>query len=200
VAAVHALVLAGAIVGAAEVIDGDGLRINGVEVRLSGIDAFERRAMCGAKACGEAATQRLRELVEGRIVICQERKRDPFGRAVSTCRADGVDLSSALALSGLATVFRGTPDEYAPEVAFAKAAKAGAWVDPTFAPAVSRNDADAPPPAQAGECRIKGNINSRGERIYHIPGSAAWERTVAEQMFCSEEQARIAGFRAPRAP
>jgi micrococcal nuclease len=45
---------------------------------------------------------------------------------------------------------------------------------------------------------IKGNINSRGERIYHVPGSRYYDRTVAEVWFCTEEEAQAAGFRAPK--
>ncbi|AGA58322.1 micrococcal nuclease-like nuclease [Thermobacillus composti KWC4] len=45
---------------------------------------------------------------------------------------------------------------------------------------------------------IKGNINSRGERIYHVPGSRYYDRTIAEVWFCTEEEAEAAGFRAPK--
>lgn len=45
---------------------------------------------------------------------------------------------------------------------------------------------------------IKGNINSRGERIYHVPGSRHYDRTIAEVWFCTEEEAVAAGFRAPK--
>lgn len=43
--------------------------------------------------------------------------------------------------------------------------------------------------------RIKGNINRDGERIYHLPGDAAYERTNAEQMFLTIEEAEAAGYR-----
>ncbi|UNK17537.1 thermonuclease family protein [Paenibacillus sp. N3/727] len=47
-------------------------------------------------------------------------------------------------------------------------------------------------------CNIKGNINSKGEKIYHTPESPYYERTKQEQWFCSENEAKQAGFRAPR--
>lgn len=58
-------------------------------------------------------------------------------------------------------------------------------------------------PSLAGEndaCNIKGNVNTRGERIYHVPGQEYYEKTriVAahgERWFCSEEEARRAGWR-----
>ncbi|MDZ5471877.1 hypothetical protein SM124_08960 [Bacillus sp. 31A1R] len=42
---------------------------------------------------------------------------------------------------------------------------------------------------------IKGNISSSGEKIYHVPSGAFYDRTEAEKMFCSEAEARAAGFR-----
>lgn len=47
-------------------------------------------------------------------------------------------------------------------------------------------------------CDIKGNINSKGEKIYHTPQSPYYDRTKQEQWFCTEEEAVQAGFRAPR--
>ena len=57
-----------------------------------------------------------------------------------------------------------------------------------------------PAPAQApAACAIKGNIGSRG-KVYHLPGSAAYARTEidpgkGERWFCSEAEARAAGWR-----
>lgn len=45
-----------------------------------------------------------------------------------------------------------------------------------------------------GSCEIKGNINFKGNKIYHMPGQQDYENTVAEEMFCTEEQAEAAGF------
>ena len=47
---------------------------------------------------------------------------------------------------------------------------------------------------------IKGNINAKGERIYHVPGGAFYERTVidesqGERWFCTEAEATAAGWR-----
>ena len=43
--------------------------------------------------------------------------------------------------------------------------------------------------------KIKGNINSKGEKIYHVPGGRYYEQTVPEQWFDTEEDAKAAGFR-----
>jgi len=47
---------------------------------------------------------------------------------------------------------------------------------------------------------IKGNINSSGEKIYHVPGGEYYDKTVideskGERWFCSEAEAQSAGWR-----
>ncbi len=61
---------------------------------------------------------------------------------------------------------------------------------------------DTPPPS--ADCRIKGNVNSKDERIYHPPGCRDWGRTMidparGDRWFCSEAEARAAGWRRTRA-
>jgi len=50
------------------------------------------------------------------------------------------------------------------------------------------------------QCRIKGNINAKGERIYHVPGQQAYSVTrinlaKGERWFCTKAEARAAGWR-----
>ena len=58
----------------------------------------------------------------------------------------------------------------------------------------------APEPS-GGDCDIKGNISvNTGERIYHVPGQDYYDRTridtgKGERYFCSEAEARAAGWR-----
>jgi hypothetical protein len=49
-------------------------------------------------------------------------------------------------------------------------------------------------------CNIKGNISIEGERIYHLPGQRDYDVTgvigiYGERYFCSEAEARQAGWR-----
>ncbi|MHB1394748.1 MAG: ComEC/Rec2 family competence protein [Clostridia bacterium] len=46
-----------------------------------------------------------------------------------------------------------------------------------------------------GNGLIKGNINSKGEKIYHLPGGAYYNKTVPEKWFKTEQEAQEAGFR-----
>ena len=46
-----------------------------------------------------------------------------------------------------------------------------------------------------GKGLIKGNINSKGEKIYHMPGGLYYEQTIPEIWFKTEQEAQSAGFR-----
>jgi micrococcal nuclease len=48
---------------------------------------------------------------------------------------------------------------------------------------------------KTGDCRIKGNINRSGDKIYHMPGEGSYEGTNPEEWFCTEQEAQQAGFR-----
>ncbi|HEX6570519.1 MAG TPA: thermonuclease family protein [Steroidobacteraceae bacterium] len=57
--------------------------------------------------------------------------------------------------------------------------------------------------AAAAKCTIKGNVGPGGAKIYHVPGTHSYEATridpdSGERWFCSEDDARRAGWRAPR--
>ncbi len=47
-------------------------------------------------------------------------------------------------------------------------------------------------------CNIKGNKNSKGEKIYHMPGQQFYDKTNAEETFCSAAEAKAAGYRASK--
>lgn len=48
---------------------------------------------------------------------------------------------------------------------------------------------------EQGKGLIKGNINSKGEKIYHLPGGIYYDQTIPEVWFKTEEEAQAAGFR-----
>lgn len=73
---------------------------------------------------------------------------------------------------------------------------------PTVAPRPFTNTGPTPK-ATTGSCTIKGNISSKGEKIYHVPGQRHYEKTVitpskGERWFCTEAEARSAGWRASK--
>lgn len=212
----------GEIRGVAEVTDGDTLRIGEARIRLFGVDAPERAQSCEDErgrrwACGAAAADRLRALVDGRTVRCQPRDLDRYGRQVATCAAGGRDLGGTLVSEGLARAYVRYGDDYAAVEARAKLERLGLWqgvaeapwqyraekrAAPDFAAAAARTAPEVAPPAG---CTIKGNVSGGGDRVFHLPGTAGYARTKidtgrGDRWFCDEAEARAAGFRAPREP
>ena len=118
--------------GRGRVIDGDTLDVGSVRVRLHGIDAFEANQMCdrpgGAWACGAAATRSMRARAEGRQLVCQVLDTDRYGRKVSRCEQDGVDIGGALVAEGLALAYRRYSRDYVAAETDARSRGLGGWV------------------------------------------------------------------------
>jgi len=199
--------------GRATVIDGDTIEVVGDRIRLHGIDAPESAQNCLAGGrfwrCGRHATRALRDRTANQAVACEERDRDRYGRIVAVCRLGGRDLNAWMVSEGWALAYRRYSRKYVSEEALAKAARRGLWRGDFVAPWDWRGGKRLQPVRQGarrdtgrdpGGCRIKGNISSAGARVYHVPGGRYYERTKinpskGERWFCSEAEARSAGWR-----
>lgn len=115
------------IVGSAGVVDGDGLRIAGVRIRLHGVDAFERAQTCGGQACGRASAEHLDRLTRGARVRCTPLDVDRYGRTVARCEARGIDVGAAQVEAGHALAYRRYSLDYVPQEDAARRARRGAW-------------------------------------------------------------------------
>ena len=207
------------ITGPARVIDGDTLDIAGQRIRLHGIDTPEKAQTCRIEgvpwACGVAAWGVLVQLVAGKDVRCETRDVDRYGRTVAVCSADGQDINAAMVAQGWALAYRQFSDDYVAQEGEAQKDGLGMWQGRFVAPwdwrrgdrlvavPATPNGKTVKGPANnnaASSCSIKGNISSRGERIYHVPGGAYYGRTKispakGERFFCSEAEAEAAGWR-----
>ena len=196
------------IVSIARVIDGDTIDISGQRIRLHGIDTPEAKQECQREGvtwlCGAAATKTLRGLISGSDVSCTKHDKDRYGRIVAVCHANGRDLNATMVLPGMALAYRKYSGDYTGQEASAKVARRGLWAGQFVAPwdwrRGKRLAAETAANGNAEGCRIKGNIGSKGDRIYHMPGGHWYDRTViavskGERWFCSEEEARGAGWR-----
>ncbi|GIP34155.1 thermonuclease family protein [Paenibacillus sp. J2TS4] len=68
----------------------------------------------------------------------------------------------------------------------------------TIDSAQASSEPAVPSGESSGACSeptIKGNHSSSGEWIYHVPGGQFYDKTQAEEMFCTEEEAEAAGYR-----
>ena len=174
--------------------------------------------------CGGRAANALTALIARRPVACRRDDTDRYGRMVGTCEmmATGESLNAAMVRSGWALAYRHYSEAYVGQEAEAKAAGRGLWQGRFIAPwdyragTRLRNDGDRKEnkngkpasgrPAvtttqERSSCRIKGNVSGSG-RIFHVPGSRWYDRTridtgAGERWFCSEDEARAAGWRAP---
>lgn len=50
-------------------------------------------------------------------------------------------------------------------------------------------------PVPTPDCTVKGNINAKGEKIYHLPGDPNYAKTKAEECFPDAASAEAAGYR-----
>lgn len=192
------------------VIDGDTIDMDGVRYRLHGIDAPEAGQLCnladgGQWPCGQAALHKMESLVIGRDVSCTTHEKDMYGRWIASCSADGADLGDQMVSSGNAWAFRRYSLDYVKTEEAARAGQLGVWQADTQTPwdYRSRKWESAVSSAPSASCPIKGNINSKHEKIYHAPWSKDYAKTKidtskGERWFCSEGEALEAGWRAPR--
>lgn len=205
------------VTGQARVIDGDTIDIDGTRIRLEGIDAPERAQICrrdpapGLKVgsrqaerarwrAGDAATAALEATIAGRPVSCRVHTHDGYGRAIATCFAGGHNLNAGLIRRGMAWAFVKHSQTYAVAERDAQRRGVGLWASDcqrawTFRAQRWMASAQAAPEG----CPIKGNISRRG-RLYHTPWSPWYNRTRistarGERWFCSEAEARAAGWR-----
>jgi endonuclease YncB( thermonuclease family) len=114
------------------VLDGDTIDINGVRVRLFGIDAPERGQLCeradGSRYdCGQKARESLLAAIDNGAVRCTRRDVDPYGRMVAVCSNRQGDLGAMLVEEGAALAYRHYSNDYVDEEAKAQAARRGLW-------------------------------------------------------------------------
>jgi endonuclease YncB( thermonuclease family) len=202
--------------GSALVRDGDTLDIAGHRLRLYGVDAPELDQSCRRRSgaswrCGTAAKAALENLVQGQSVDCTQKDIDRYRRVVAVCRAGNQDINAALASAGWALAYREYSQDYSDEEQTARAAGRGVW-DGTFEypwdyrnsnRAADNRAATSSATPDSANCKIKGNISSGGDRIYHVAGGEFYDRTridtaAGERWFCTEREATGAGWRKSR--
>ena len=198
---------ANTLTGVPTVIDGDTIDLHGQRIRLHGIDAPESKQVCvsgGTKyRCGQKAALALSDRIGRGSVTCETKDTDRYGRVIAVCFRGQEDLNGWLVSQGLAVAYRRYSQDYVTHEAQARSMSAGLWASEFIMPWDWRRGkrldselASAPP----GDCVIKGNINSKGTRIYHVPGGRWYDQTkinkaMGERFFCSEDEAQASGWR-----
>ncbi len=184
------------------VIDGDTVELqDGRKVRYIGIDAPEiNKHDCFAT---EAKMENARLVLNRSVRLERDvTNTDRFGRLLRYVYVGDTFVNLALIADGFAQVLTYPPDvrfneQFRTATAEARTAKRGQWggcqdSEPSPSPATTKTPSTG--------CVIKGNINTKGEKIYHLPGCGSYEKTVIEETkgerwFCAETDAAAAGFR-----
>lgn len=191
--------------GRATVVDGDTLDISDQRIRLEGIDAPETAQMCqradgSTWPCGRAASKLLKALIGDDEVACDSTGTDKYGRTLAICFADGRDLNATMVKAGMAWAFVKYSAMYVEQENEARQALAGVWQGPSETPWDFRQKGWKVAELSAPKgCAIKGNVSSKGH-IYHMPWSPWYDRVTiepsrGEHWFCSENEAKAAGWR-----
>jgi len=173
-----------------------------VKIRLAEIDAPE-----SGQPYGNKSKQVLSGLIFGKDVRVVVQTTDRYGRTVGTPYVGELDVCKEMVHVGAAWVYK----QYVVDKSLfdveneAREAKRGLWglseaqrVQPWNWRRGLTNSGEAP-----DGCNIKGNINSKGDKIYHAPGTRSYGATKineskGERWFCTEDEAKKAGWRAPR--
>ena len=118
------------------IADGDTITVLDADkkqhkVRLTGIDAPEKKQAFGAKS-----KARLGELVAGKDVVVEWKENDTYGRTLGKVRQGPLDVNLQMIKDGMAWHYKkfSKSGELSMAEAEAKAGKKGLWVDPSPMP------------------------------------------------------------------
>lgn len=202
-------------------IHGKRIRFDGIDAPETAqlcSDQSSKSVRCGARSADALATY----LAQSQPTQCSIVGTDQYGRLIGTCkRQDGREVSEWLVRNGHALDWpRHSGGRYQVNQQAAKDERTGLWAGSFDEPWVWRKQQAEPelavtkrqPKSETsarplgliqsvdGSCIIKGNISAEGARIYHVPGQKYYDRTkinrsAGERWFCSEAEARGAGWR-----
>ena len=210
------------------VVDGDTIDVNmggsTQRVRLIGIDTPESVDPRQAVECfGKEASLKLKGLIEGRKVRLEadasQDNKDKYGRILRYVWDGEENINLWMIREGYAFEYT-YRDTYKYQAQFketertAREAKVGLWSPSSCngdrklktSEVLGLNDTgetkneEVNQESQPAGCVIKGNINTKDEKIYHLPGCGSYEKTQidasrGERWFCTEAEAVSAGWR-----
>lgn len=181
------------------VVDGDTIELeSGEKVRYIGVNTPETVDPNQPTQCfGPESSKRNKELVEGKKVKLEKdvSDKDKYGRLLRyVYLTDGTFVNLVLVREGYANVATYPPDvkfqnQFLQAEKEASDKNLGLWSKCNNLSQTTSN-----------QCKIKGNISSSGEKIYHLPSQKYYDSTVideskGEKWFCSEDEAVKAGWR-----
>lgn len=126
------------------IIDGDTFELNGTKIRIYGIDAFEKKQKCLRQTkyidCGYMASEYLSFLLTGNDISCTKKSSDKYGRDVSICTVNGIDIGKMMVRQGWAKAYTKYSNLYSQDEDFAKKNSLGAWSTEFIEPEKQRSN------------------------------------------------------------
>ncbi|WP_115048289.1 thermonuclease family protein [Xanthomonas arboricola] len=205
--------VAAELVGRATVTDGDTITLAQTRIRLWGVDAPESAQQCtndagSAWPCGRRSAAALDGHLRDRTVRCQPKDTDRYGRIVAECYVQGQSVNRWMVQSGWAVAYREYATAFVADERTAQQQRRNLWAGSFQMPADYRRGkrrqsaqrVQATHTQAPAHCAIKGNISSKGSKIFHMPGQRDYERTSVspargERYFCTSQDAIKAGWR-----
>ena len=132
---------------------------------------------------------------------CKISSKDLYGRSIGVCYIEDKNINRNLVENGWALAYIEYSKDYIHNEKLASQNKIGIWQGEFVEPWNWRRGARIKEVKKIG-CQIKGNISSRGEKIYHLPNSKNYLKTKisslkGERWFCSEKEALENGWGKP---
>jgi endonuclease YncB( thermonuclease family) len=196
------------------VIDGDTLEIDGELIQLYGIDAPELGQLCERKGklwpCGLEAALALNKLVSlgGQPVRCAPWEQADQSQADSglaqVCELGDRNLALTMLRGGYSVALPDSFPDYGEAEREARSANLGLWQGEFVLPWEWR--ASTGPEVEAvgwqRECNVKGSVTLDGQQVYYVPTDDTYQDLEldparGELLFCSDEEARAAGWLRP---
>lgn len=198
------------------VVDGDTIDVNIDDkiqrIRMIGINTPESVDPRRQVECfGKEASDKAKEMLLDKNVVLEkdltQDEKDKYGRLLRYVKTkEGLFYNLEIIKLGYAYEYTYRSqykhqNEFKNAQKTAQSKKLGLWADGVCG---EKNAISNPPMLNSTStinlCNIKGNINSKKEKIYHLPKCSYYKQTVidesvGEKWFCSEPEAINAGWR-----
>ncbi|MDQ0216063.1 micrococcal nuclease [Oikeobacillus pervagus] len=197
-----------------KVVDGDTIdvEIDGKKerIRMILVDTPEtKHPRLGVQPFGPEASAYTKERLSNQQVLLEMdvQERDQYGRLLAYVWMGDENYNRTLIEKGLARVAVFPPntkyvDDFREAQKQAQEKAIGIWSIENYVTdrgyREQEKEQKPAPSSSAGDCQIKGNISSHGDKIYHEPGGQFYDVTKAEEMFCTRQEAEAAGYRASK--
>jgi endonuclease YncB( thermonuclease family) len=189
------------------VVDGDTLQIGNHVYSLYGIDAPELGQLCLQDGrwnrCGITAAFELKKLLEfDKPLRCEPA---PADKRRIVCHAASVNVALVLLKAGYAVAATGSDVAYRQAEKSAREGNLGLWHMSFVSPWDWRHGRRLPGADAASEnmgCPVRGIVDDKGRKVYYVPTDSDYKKIAIEdskggRLFCSDGEARHAGWRRP---